>query len=219
MSLEDKLNEVTTNIFPTLPEPIQDKINDGISNILQMEIEKSILKVGEKAPTFSLTNADGKKVELRELLTHGFVLLTFYRGIWCPYCQTQLRAYQEILPEIHKAGGNLVAVSPQLPDYSLTVKEDWSLDYEVLSDLKSQVAGKFGICYDVPDSHISVLEMSGFPIDKNNGDDKGILPIPASFLIDQDRIIRWRFVDNDYRNRAEPEDILRALKFLDNASK
>jgi peroxiredoxin len=102
---------------------------------------------GDRVPKFVLENASGRTIQLDELLTRGPVVLTFYRGAWCPYCNTQFRSLQQALPELEALGASLVAVSPQLPDGSLELIDKHALTFEVLSDSKSRVASECGIVF------------------------------------------------------------------------
>lgn len=216
MSLQQDLEQITEIQLPQLPNPILQKVEAGYKSILDMELEQFSLGVDNVAPDFTLPNAEGKSRGLSELLNNGNVVLTFYRGIWCPYCQVQLHAYQEILPMIKQYGAQLVAVSPQVPDTSYETQQQWKLGFEVLSDVGNVVSGQYGICYDIPREHFELLKMIGFSVEKNYDDERGLLPLAATYIIDKERRIRWCFVDRDYRKRAEPESILSALQSLQN---
>ncbi|WP_126453206.1 peroxiredoxin-like family protein [Sulfuriflexus mobilis] len=214
MTLQEQLEQVTNDTLPQLPAAILQKVDGGYRSMLDMELESFALGVNDMAPDFSLPNAYGEPQQLSELLRTGSVVLTFYRGIWCPYCQVQLRAYQKILPEMRENGAHLIAISPQVPDTSLQTQNEWQLGFEVLSDVKNVVAGRYGICYDIPRDHVDLLEIIGFSLEKNYEDERAILPLAATFVIDRGGYIRWCFVDRNYRKRAEPEAILAAIKAL-----
>jgi peroxiredoxin len=109
------------------------------------------LAVGDIAPSFTLQNANRREVSLSEVLRKGPAVITFYRGGWCPYCNIQLRAYQQALPEIAALGGQIIAISPQLPDGSLSVAEKNELEFEVLSDVGNRAARSFGLVYSLPE--------------------------------------------------------------------
>jgi peroxiredoxin len=172
------------------------------------------LAAGDRAPDFELRNAMGDEVRLSELLTRGPVVLTFYRGAWCPYCNTQLRGLQEALPEIEALGASLVAVSPQLPDGSLELIDEHSLTFEVLSDLKSRVASEYGIVLALTAADVALFLEVGNDLAQANGDDAWVLPAPATFVIAGDGTIRHARIDADFTTRGEPEDIVDALRAL-----
>lgn len=173
------------------------------------------LKVGEKAPDFRLQNAFGAEVRLTDVLSHGPVVLTFYRGAWCPYCNLQLRGLQQTLPFIEKEGARLVAITPQKPDKSRGQVEEDGYPFEILSDLDDEVMKAYGLFFEVP-AELSDLYKQRFAFDlaEFNGEGRYVLPVPATFVIDRDGVIRAAFADVDYRSRVEPSVILESLKAL-----
>ena len=173
------------------------------------------LDLGETATSFVLPNQHGKSISLDDLLKNGPVVVTFYRGSWCPYCNLQLRALQARLGDIHALGAQLVAISPQVPDESLTKDEISAMEFYVLSDQNATVAAQYGVAWQVPEflsEHMRVDRK--LDLDVINNGNGSILPIPATFVIGRDGIVKWRFVDVDYRTRSEPDDIIEALKCL-----
>ena len=185
----------------------------GIDEVRKSGVTDKALKVGDRAPDFELLNAAGKKVKLSELTERGPVVLTWYRGGWCPYCNIALRGFHKSLPLLRAAGATLVALSPETPDNTLSTKEKNQLDFEVLSDTGNKVAHAFGVAYKVPKV---VMDQSRGRLDlsKHNGNDSGELPLGATYIIDRDGVIRYAFVDADYRKRAEPSDVIVALRNL-----
>ncbi|QOV36699.1 AhpC/TSA family protein [Streptomyces ferrugineus] len=173
------------------------------------------LTAGARAPRFTLPSATGRTVALDELLADGPVVLTFYRGAWCPYCNITLRALQQHHDAITARGARLVAVSPQIPDESLTLTEKHDLAFDVLSDLGSDTAQQYGIAFDLPDDLAAVYDKLGFDLQRVNDGHPRTLPLPATYVIDRAGVIRWAFVNTDYTARAEPADILAALDALD----
>ena len=173
------------------------------------------LAVGQMAPDFSLPNQEGESVSLSKLLEKGPVVVSFYRGSWCPYCNLQLRALQAHLDEIHGLGAELVAISPQVPDDSMSKNDISKMTFQVLSDQGAQVAAQYGVAWQVPEfllEHMKVdRQLDLESINKGNGK---ILPIPATFVINQQGEVVWCFVDVDYRTRSEPADIIAALQAL-----
>ena len=170
------------------------------------------LNVGDKAPSFSLSNATGNTVHLSELLEQGKVVLTFYRGTWCPYCNLQLNQYQQVLPQIKELGAQLVAISPQTPDESLNISEKNALAFEVLSDNGNIVARQFTTVFRNGDAPVNLMTELGFDFDGHYADDSRELPVPAVFIIEQDGTVSFaQSVGGDYRNRVEANDIIKSL--------
>ena len=169
-------------------------------------VERS-LKVGDKAPNFSLSNALGNSVSLSDELDTGPVILSFYRGGWCPYCNLELQYLQSFLNDFKLAGASLLAISPEPPDTSLSTKEKNALTFEVLSDIDNKVARAFGLVFRLP----AYLESM---YDGKLSTEAYDLPIPATYLVNQEGTILYAFAKADYTKRADPEAILDALKKL-----
>ena len=172
------------------------------------------LTVGDRAPQFALPNASGRLVDLAELLAAGPVVLTFYRGAWCPYCNTQLRGLQQALPEIESLGAALVAVSPQVPDGSLELIDEHELTFEVLSDAKSRIASNYGIVFALAAADRELLLEVGNDLATTNDDESWVLPAPATFVIAGSGTIRYVRVDPDYTNRVQPAELIDALRTI-----
>ncbi len=170
--------------------------------------------VGTSAPGFALPDIRGASRALADLLAAGPVVLVFYRGAWCPYCNLQLHAFQAALGEIEATGATLVAVSPQRPDNSLSFAEKEGLGFIVLSDRLNTVARTYGLVFRQPDTSTSTQKDLGVDIAEVNGDDSYELPAAATFVIDTDAVIRFRSVSADYRWRVGPEEVLTALRTL-----
>ncbi|BCF95011.1 peroxiredoxin-like family protein [Paraburkholderia largidicola] len=169
---------------------------------------------GDEAPDFSLPDIHGNWVSLSGLLQHGPVVLTFYRGGWCPYCNIQLRAYQAILPEMAALGARLIAISPQLPDGSLTTAQTNALTFDVLSDAGNSAARRFGLVYALPEDLREALRSNNKALPAINGDGSWELPVPATYVIAPDGRIVLAGIEVDYRKRLEPDAILAAVKAL-----
>ena len=172
------------------------------------------LAVGARAPDFELPDIDGGTVRLSDLLTSGPVVLTFYRGAWCPYCNTSLQGFQAELGEILDAGGYLVAVSPQAEIGSQEMAETNALSFPVLSDAGNRVSRAYGLVFQVDESTKAQYQAVGIDLEAVNGSDAWELPVPATYVIDEAGIIRAAFVEADYTQRADPRDVIDALRTL-----
>src|SRR5438874_8270601 len=170
-------------------------------------------KVGGRAPGFTLPDQLRREVSLAGELQQGPVVLIFYRGEWCPYCNTMLRTYGLRAADFSQRGARLVAVSPQTPDNSLTMAEKHSLEFPVLSDEGGEVIETYGLKYDVASRE--VYETLGVDLSKFNGKGGWILPAPAVFVIDGEGIVRFAEANGDYTQRAEPDEALNALDSLE----
>lgn len=190
-------------------------VDAAIQNAKEFEQGANALKIGQQAINFELPNQEGNAVALKDLVAKGPVVVTFYRGDWCPYCNLQLRALQARLKEIEALAATLVAISPQVPDGSLTKSEISEMTFTVLSDQNAKVASQYGVAWEVPEFLLDHMRVDrNLDLEKINNGNGSVLPIPATFIIGTDGIIAWNYVNVDYRTRSEPEEIIEALKKL-----
>jgi peroxiredoxin len=210
MSLKEQLAEYRAGWFKRVPAERQavmerhiDELRNGLAN--------TALKASDRSPPIALHNAKGALVDIKSLLNRGPVIVTFYRGGWCPYCNLELRAFQKILPEIKAAGASLVAISPEKPDDTLSTAEKNALDFEVLSDVGQKVGRAFGLVYAFSDELKWAYREFGLDIPDKNGAGEWALPISATYVIGQDGKIIYAYTDADYRDRAEPAEVLKIL--------
>lgn len=190
-------------------------VDEAIEQAKRFEQGADALELGATAPDFELPNQNGKVTSLAALLGKGPVVVTFYRGSWCPYCNLQLRALQACLGEFHNLGAELVAISPQVPDDSLSKDEISEMVFQVLSDQSARVAVEYGVAWDVPEFLLNHMKVDrGLDLEAINNGNGNVLPIPATFVLDRNGKVVWRFVDLDYRTRSEPTDIIEVLRTL-----
>ncbi len=209
--LSVSLNNIQQAWIKETDSVIVEKFNNAIHELTNSGITKTALQVNDKVIDFELNNALGKTVKLSVLLQKGPVILTWYRGGWCPYCNIQLQYMQRYLPQFKKEGAILVALTPELPDKSLDTKEKNELKFEILTDLNNDVARKFGIVFTLNNELVKIYNGR---LKTFNGVETNELPIPATYVIGQDYLIKYAFVDSNHRLRAEPTDILSVLKTL-----
>jgi peroxiredoxin len=212
MTLRDELEQQLAKFRQRASAELAATLQAGVDELDQSGIIERAVKPGDMAPDFELPNARGHTVALSTLLADGPVVLTFYRGGWCPYCNLQLRAYQRILPEIRELGARLVAISPQTPDTSLTTAEKNELEFEVLSDAEAKAASAYRILFELSDRLKAAYLGMGRDLSADNADGQWHLPIPATYVIGRDGRIELAYVDAEYRNRLEPSEIVDALK-------
>jgi peroxiredoxin len=210
-SLQQEIDETMAALVPA---DIQQLIVTMIDDLRQRRSVPG-LGIGTTAPLFELPDARGATVSLTQRLTQGPVVLSFYRGAWCPACNLELRALQALLGEISRRGATLVAISPQAPDDSLTFAEKLQLGFDVLSDLHQSVADAYRVRFRLSEDLIALYERVGMALPDLNADGTWDLPVPATFVIDTAGTIRASHVDADYRQRMDPAAILAALDELD----
>jgi peroxiredoxin len=173
-------------------------------------------KLGDVAPDFELPDATGGRVRLADLVSAGPVVVSFYRGGWCPYCNIELRALQQALPAITAAGGTLVAISPDAPDSSLSTAQKDDLDFAVLSDTTAATITAYGLNFTIDSATRAVVSDSEVERAHAEGIETEVLPIPATYVIDSERRVTYAFADPNHTHRAVPEEIVAAVQALSN---
>lgn len=172
------------------------------------------LKAGDPFPAIVLSDHLDRQVDIGALAQTQPLVITFYRGGWCPYCNLELRAYQKILPDIERRGARLIAVSPEAPDNTLSTSEKNALSFSVLSDVGGKLADALGIRFQLTEAVKAYFIKAGHDLPARNGEDGWSLPIPATYVIERGGRISLAHVDPDYRKRIEPQIALRALEQL-----
>lgn len=210
-TLSEDLDRFVKEFIDTAPEDVQNDFNNGINEVRDSGILDNAINVGDYAPEFNLINAIGKYVSLYDQLENGPVVLVWYRGGWCPYCNLQLQHIQMKLNEIHEVGGQVIAISPELPDKTMTTKERHMLEFQVLSDTSNKVADRYKLAYTVPDFVVDHYDLSS-KLNAHNGDEENRLPLAVTYVIAKSGVVKFAFLDADYKNRATPEEIITVLK-------
>jgi peroxiredoxin len=173
-----------------------------------------VLRAGMPMPDFVLPNAEGELVFSDDLLARGPLVVCFFRGAWCPFCNATLAALQEVLPAIVAAGATLVALTPDSFGHAFEIKRTLGLGFEVLTDLGSATGLRFGAVYRVPQAYCAALLRFGIDLEQRHGDDAWLLPLPATFVVGRDGILRHAHASGDVTDRTEPAAILRLLRDL-----
>lgn len=215
MTLQSELDAFRQAWETRVGETVARLIAGDVEDLRASGILDRAARAGDRlAPTGNLLDAHGKSFDLARLVEEKPVIVTFYRGGWCPYCNLELRAYQALLPEIRAAGAELVAVSPERPDHSLTTAEKNDLTFTVLSDPGSELASALGIRFALSDAVRPFYEKAGHALPERNGDGTWALPMPATFVVARGGIVAAAYVEPDYRKRLDPRDALAALRGL-----
>ncbi|KAI3336917.1 AhpC-TSA-domain-containing protein [Xylariaceae sp. AK1471] len=212
MSQAEQLEKVTAHLA-TLPESFRNKLGEGHAKFMSTWDPSKAIQAGDKIPEFRMTDATGKEVTSDSLLEKGPLLITFYRGEWCPFCNIALGFLQKHLPDFQSRGVTLVAITPEFPNNNMTTTEKHALQFPVLTDLHNTYAKKLGILYDqssAKDFHGEI----GLDLNKRNGEDTWEVPIPATLLVDGKGIVRNTWIEPDFKNRLDPKV---ALEWIDAA--
>lgn len=219
MLLQTELDRFQAGWRGKVGDEIANAISQDNARLLASGLADRALKAGDRLPDVTLPNAVNQPVSILSCLEKGPVVITFYRGGWCPYCSLELRAYQATLAEIRAAGGDLIAVSPETPDNALSTAEKNALSFTVLSDAGGLLADALGIRFDIADPIIALYQQFGHDLPQHNGDGRWSLPIPATYVVGQNGIIQLAFVDPDYRKRLDPAEAVKAIRQLAGSSR
>ena len=203
---------VTNEVNRTkIPAEILEVMDSATAELIANGLATKTIKEGSVFPAFELPNVHNKKVSLNEIIKSGKTIIAFYRGGWCPYCNIQLKALQNSLPEFEKKGASLVAITPETPDSSLTTAEKNALNFEVLSDIDNTLAKELGLVFKLPEALQAIYTNFGLDLVKHNQNEDYELPLAATFVLNEKKEIIYSFVDEDYTKRADPLDILAKL--------
>ena len=215
MSLKDELAKLRAASVEKFPRETLAVMQGATKDLIASGIAEQSASEGSAAPDFSLPNAHGEAVASEALWGDGPAVVSFYRGGWCPYCNIELKALQDRLPEIEALGARLVAITPETPDNALTTQEKNEIAFDVLSDDGNRVASAFGLTFRLPDAVNDLYKGFGIDLEASNGEGSQTLPVPATFVIDKGGKVIKAFVDADYTTRAEPDEVIAALKEAD----
>jgi peroxiredoxin len=196
----------------SVPRSVIETMHRATADLIASGAAARALKAGDRAPSFVLDDPDGTPVASSGLLAQGPLVVSFYRGVWCPYCNMELQALQEAWPAFRERGANLVAISPQTAANSRKSRRTNGLDFPILSDPGNATAAAFGLCFALPEYLVELYKSLKNDLPAINGDASWTLPMPGRFVIGQDGVIRYAEVNPDYTRRPEPADLLPALR-------
>jgi peroxiredoxin len=217
MSLQAKLDAFKADFEAgkppySVPRPVIETMHRATAELVASGAAQRAKKAGDVAPSFSLMDPEGNAVSSADLLKHGPLVLSFYRGVWCPYCNMELQALEAAKPAFDKYGASLVAISPQTaPNSRKSVRQN-NLSFPILSDVKGKVGAAFGLRFNLPDYLVELYKQLKNDLPTFNDDPAWTLPMPARYVIGRDGVILYSEVNPDYTRRPEPEDMIPVLQ-------
>ena len=217
MSLQDKLDAFRADFkagkppFHAPPE-IHPVMERATAELIASGQAGRAIKAGDRAPHFNLKDQNGNDVSSAALLVKGPLVVTFYRGVWCPYCNIELQAINEVLPEIQAYGANVVAISPQTPVNSRKSVRENRLSFPVLSDVNGETSAAFGVRFPLPGYLVDLYRRLRNDLPAFNDDPSWTLPMPARYVIGHDGFVLYSEVNPDYTRRPDPSDMFAVLE-------
>ncbi|MBO9692077.1 peroxiredoxin-like family protein [Chryseobacterium sp.] len=210
-TLAMQIKQLNHELSLQLPQDILNAFGSSIEDLKTKNIEENSIQIGEQIPEFSMPNAYGKKIDSEEILKNGKMILVFYRGSWCPYCNLELKFLQDNIFRIKERNAALVAISPQSPDHSLTMAEKNNLEFEVLTDYNNDFAKKLGIVFQLQDFVLPYYQNLGIDLSLFNHNKENTLPVPAVFVVDKNSTIVYKFLEVNYMDRIDVEELIQSL--------
>lgn len=210
-NLTQQIAELNEGLSQQLPAEILETFGRSIQDLKTENIENNCIKTGDQFPDFSLSDISGNNVSLHQLLENGKVIIAFFRGSWCPYCNLELKALQDNLNKITDKKATLIAVSPQESGYSKELKDTHHLDFDVFTDKDNILAKQIGISFQLQDYAVPIYHNLGINLSDYNGNHHNELPVPAVFIIDTDFKVTYSFTDSNYMNRIDIQELIHQL--------
>ena len=214
MLLDERLKALRSQESADTPDELKTILSTELKALISSGLAKRAVKAGDKAPSFVLPDADGNTVASAALLQKGALVVTFYRGFWCPFCNADLQAVEAAAEKIRGFGASLVAISPQTPANSRLSLQENHLSFPILSDKNCELADKFGIRWIPSQALQGVYRNFGTDVGKFNGDGSWAIPMPARYVIAPDGIVGYAKVNANYTHRPEPGDVCPVLEKL-----
>jgi len=214
MALYKDIAVLQQTMAAQLSDSVMTMMQKATAELASSGLPEQALKIGDTMPDFELSELDGGHVYLAELLQETPVVISFYRGAWCPYCNLEMQALQAALPEIEQAGASLIAIAPELPEHAGQTRDKGNLTFPLLHDRDNTLARQCGLVFTLADMLRPVYEGFGIDLQKSQGNDSFELPVPATYIVRPNGVIAFAFVDVDYTRRVEPDRIVEILKTL-----
>lgn len=212
MSLQQMITDLQAASLPNIPPEILQTMMQATQELVAAGIAAKAVQAGEQAPDFTLPNTRRELVALAPLLEKGPVVLNFYRGAWCPYCQLELKALNDALPEITALGASLLSISPNVVEKSAEFATENPFDFDILSDVDNWIANEYRLVFTLADQLRPIYKKFGLDLLAFDGNDRFELPMPATYVLRSDGVVAAGFVHEDYSRRMEPADIIESLK-------
>lgn len=213
-TLQDQLKARTDASAKKMPNEIKTIMKTGLKDLKKSGIENRAAKEGRKVPSFALVDQRGIIVPIKKLYSKQPIVLTFYRGHWCPYCRLELKAYEVLHKEFEQAGAKVIALAPDEWKEIRKTKDKLNLSFDVYRDENNNIAKRMGIAFKLDKATLGVYKKFGIDLEESQGNSNNELPMPGTYVVDTNGIIQYAFADPDYKKRAEPSEVLKFVQDL-----
>jgi len=214
MGLQKRLDTLKQEFTENVPDDALEIMNQETEKLLASDIIAKAIKVGEELPNGTLVTMSGGTVKIDSLINDKPLVISFYRGGWCPYCNLELKALENVSKEIRALGANIIAMTPESIEHIRETKNNNGVSFEVYSDEGSHFAKALGLVFTLPKSLQDIYLTFDIDVEKHNGESKFELPIPTTLIVKPNREIVYIFADGDYTKRSEPTKLLEILRNL-----
>ncbi len=212
-NLKDILKEASAENMSKIPAEMAKEMQNATEALKAFNFKENTLQVGDTFPTdYALLNYKNEKVELAELLKGKKMIISIYRGSWCPYCNLEMNYYNRLLSKEENSDINMIAISPELPDVTMEAKDIEALRFQVLSDSNNVLSRKLNLVFGLPEKIQEIYLKFGIDLDKTQGNTERELPVPATFVIDSDGKVVYVDLDEDYTKRPDPNEVIAAYR-------
>ncbi|TPN83398.1 peroxiredoxin-like family protein [Aquimarina algicola] len=218
MLLKDKLDQITASGFNKMPRTIARVIEEGIEELKSNKLQAKALNIGDTIPNTSLKDINNNSINLRDFVKDQFLILNFYRGGWCPYCNLELRAYEELRTDFQKIGGDIIAISAESPVYATKTSKKNDITYPILTDIEGKLAKEIGISFELNNNLKREYTNFGIDLQEFHNSYKSELSVPAIYVVDRNLKILMAYIEENYMNRIEPNDVLIKMTQLNSES-
>ncbi len=213
-SLKERLDARANASSKKMPDQVKQVMKNGLESLKASGIENRTLKVGRKLPSFALKDERGIITPIKNLYSKHQLVLTFYRGHWCPYCQLELKEYEVLNTEFEKAGAKVIALAPDKWNLIRKTKDKLNLSFDVYRDENNNIAKRMGLAFALDADTLGVYKKFGIDLEESQGNTSNELPLPGTYVIDKKGVIRFAYADPDYKKRAEPSEVLKVVQKL-----
>lgn len=213
-NLKTKLKEVNATSKNRIPKEILIEMEKATEDLKNFNFKEKTLQINDEFPDSILLTHKNQEISLNEMLGNKPTIINFYRGSWCPYCNIELSYYNELLTHEDNQYINMVSISPEKPDTTIAVRDIENLKFNILSDINNNLAKKLNLVFSLPEKIQDIYKKFGINLDENQGNQDQELPIPAVFIVDENGIVKFVDLDEDYTTRPDAEDIISKYKEL-----